>query len=182
MRIYTRTGDDGTTGLLGPSRERKTECRFEAIGAIDELNSHLGLCLAAEPPEQIAQLLTTAQNLLFDIGAEIARDHSVPSSITAEHIVDLEAAMDAMTAELAPLRNFILPGGTESACRLHHARTVCRRAEREILRWNDRQSVDANTLSYVNRLSDWLFVAARYANQTAGVADVIWQKLEGTQR
>jgi cob(I)alamin adenosyltransferase len=179
MKIYTRTGDDGTTGLIGGSRVRKSDLRLECTGTIDELNASLGVAaitLDREALEHLRQI----QNDLFAIGSHLAApnpDSTHSSGLPAlneQLITRLEIQIDAADAELPPLRNFILPGGTEAAARLHLARTVCRRAERLLVRFAMDRPVSTITLTYINRLSDWLFVYARLANQRAGVADIIW--------
>ncbi|MBL8049476.1 MAG: cob(I)yrinic acid a,c-diamide adenosyltransferase [Chthonomonas sp.] len=173
MKIYTRTGDDGTTGLLGNERRAKTDPIFDAIGAVDVLNAHLGLA-ASIATEELHKQLQEIQSRLFDLGAELAQIGATPRTIVSVQEADvaiLESQIDAATAELAPLRNFILPGGTELAARLHVARTVCRRAERAALAHENRPEL----LRFLNRLSDWLFVMARLANHRADRPDHIWQ-------
>lgn len=173
MRVYTRTGDDGTTGLVGNERVLKTDLRIEALGAVDELNAHL-----AELPS--SHLTQRAQNLLFDIGACLASPSTSQLNLSVE-IKRLETDMDQMQETLPPLRNFILPGGSPSAGKAHIARAVARRAERDILRMKSQYDVPDEIVVYINRLSDWLFVLARSLNHSQNVADVIWQKLEGTE-
>lgn len=176
MRIYTGSGDDGTTGLYGAGRVAKTDPRMEAIGAIDELNACIGEALTRPLPDSCRDVLFGVQHKLFDLGAELA---SVSADLVAIHpanIQGLEADMDRMDEQLPPLREFILPGGSPGAAALHVARTVCRRAEREVLRFREFSDVAGNTLVYLNRLSDWLFMAARFANAQAGVPDTTWKK------
>lgn len=180
MKIYTRTGDDGSTGLFGGSRVRKTDPRIECYGTVDELNAAIGLAVVASSP-QLRALLTVAQGELFVIGAELATPGGVPrppgmEPLGAPSIARLEAEIDAAEASLSPLRNFILPGGCEAAARLHVARTVCRRSERLAVALAAEQPVDPMVITYLNRLSDWLFVQARWSNHAAGVQDVPWSR------
>jgi cob(I)alamin adenosyltransferase len=177
VKIYTRTGDKGETSLFGGSRISKNDPRIEAYGTIDELNSLLGLCRAGSLPKPIDAELDRVQSDLFDIGAYLAAPGSDRFGTVPEtRIADLERAIDAMESELQPLKTFIVPGGSESAARLHVARTVCRRAERRVIALEDSSSEMQTTIAYLNRLSDLLFVAARRANQIAGVADTPWSK------
>jgi cob(I)alamin adenosyltransferase len=177
VKIYTRTGDKGETSLFGGSRIAKDDPRIEAYGTIDELNSVVGLVRAAGAPKAIEGELDRVQSDLFDIGAYLAapgKDRF--SSVNETRIADLERAIDAMESELQPLKTFIVPGGSESAARFHVARTVCRRAERRVIALEDPSSEMQTTIAYLNRLSDFLFVAARRVNQIAGVADTPWSK------
>lgn len=173
-KIYTRTGDDGSTGLGDGSRVPKHHARIAAIGSIDELNSHLGLLLT-EPdvPLELNQLLTIIQHELFDLGGEL----SIPgyTRITSDMVTQLEQALDQYNDQLPPLREFILPGGTRAAALCHVARAVCRRAERDMTSLAQQETVSAAALMYVNRLSDLLFVLCRELNRAAGVADVLWK-------
>jgi len=182
MKIYTRTGDDGTTGLFGGSRVAKHDVRVSAYGSVDELNSALGLAIVAPGDVEVRELLRPHQSTLFDLGALLAADgpqaDKLPG-IAPGVITQLEEQMDNFTAELPELRSFILPGGTEQAARLHLARTVCRRAERELtgaleaLPALAQRATDG--LKYLNRLSDWLFVMARVSNKRAGEQDIEWK-------
>lgn len=181
MKIYTRTGDDGTTGLLGGNRVEKDSPRVGAYGAVDELNSHLGLAAAVCNDELLSQVMLRVQHELFDVGAELASNPDAESArktqprITDEHIAWLESRIDEYWNALPPLKQFILPGGCDLAARLHVARTVCRRAERLVLSLSREETVQAKTIIYLNRLSDLLFAMARRANQSAGVEDVVWE-------
>jgi cob(I)alamin adenosyltransferase len=182
MKIYTKTGDDGSTGLIGGTRISKSDPRIDAYGTVDELNAAVGLCAAVTDAEMIEKL-RLVQNELFVIGSLLATPDGGTSETKADlprldegSIKRLEEQMDAADAVLPPLRSFILPGGCELAARLHVARTVCRRAERTLVAFAARQRVDANLMVYVNRLSDWLFVQSRLANHRAGVADVPWTR------
>ena len=173
-RIYTRTGDDGTTGLGDGSRTDKDSLRIEVIGNIDELNSILGLLIASNVSEDIAGYLLNIQHRLFDIGAELSKPgHSTTSQ---EHINRLEELLDNYNAELEPLDEFILPGGNIAGSICHLARTICRRAERSIVRFSRNEFVNPHTLAYINRLSDLLFVYARVITQHKGGKEVIWDK------
>lgn len=180
MKIYTRTGDDGSTGLIGGSRTRKSDPRIECFGAVDELNAALGAAAVVLGPDLVAAL-REVQGELFAMGAHLAMPPGMPRAATLPAIdrawaARLEREIDAAEATLPPLANFILPGGAEPASRLHLARTTCRRAERLLVALAIGHPVDPVILTYFNRLSDWLFVHARQANQLAGVADVPWVK------
>ena len=173
-KIYTRTGDDGTSGLADGSRRAKTDPRFAAIGTVDEVNATIGLC-RLHAADGMAAALARISNDLFDLGADLAfppvADPAYPPlRILTGQVARLEAEIDAMNAPLAPLKSFILPGGTPLAAHLHLARTVCRRAERDALAVAD---ISAPVRHYLNRLSDWLFVAARTANGADG--EILWQ-------
>ena len=170
MKIYTKTGDRGETSLFGGARVAKNDPRIEAYGTIDELNSFAGVARASWPSSPIDAQLARIQSDLFDIGAHLASPGSTRfTGADPARIAELESAIDAMESELQPLRNFILPGGCAAAAHLHVARTVCRRAERLVVALHDEPSI-----VYLNRLSDYLFVAARYANLKHGVDDVTW--------
>ena len=178
-KIYTRTGDDGTTGLVDGSRVAKTDPRMVAIGDVDEANSAIGVAIAALGPGETATALTRIQNDLFDLGADLATpgDDFTPSEMTlrivAEQVALLEAEIDAMNDYLSPLRSFILPGGSSGAAALHLARAITRRAERSAVAATQITPLNPAALSYLNRLSDYLFVAARAVNQN-GAGDVLW--------
>ena len=181
-KIYTRTGDSGKTGLADGSRRAKHDARIIAIGEVDEANAAIGLAL---PPvrawrAELARELSRVQNELFDIGADLATPEEGAAAqwrVGAEPTQWLEARIDAMNAQLQPLRSFILPAGSEAAARLHFARAVARRAERAIARLAAAQGewVNPHVLAYVNRLSDYLFVMARLANHELADGDVLWQ-------
>jgi cob(I)alamin adenosyltransferase len=178
-KVYTRTGDDGTTGLGGGQRVGKDTLRIEAYGTVDELNSVLGVALASGVNEAIAAPLAAIQNELFHLGSDLCileEDKAkmpVPR-IEEQHVVALEKLMDRLSDELSPLENFILPGGSAGAAHLHVARTVCRRAERLVVALSRQEAVGAWTVRYLNRLSDALFVMARHENKECGVPDVPW--------
>jgi cob(I)alamin adenosyltransferase len=173
-KIVTRTGDAGTTGLGDGTRVAKDSARIDAIGAIDELNSTLGLVLSEPLPEAVARCLASVQHDLFDLGGEL----SIPgyAAVTDAHVERLEDAVERFNADLGPLKEFILPGGTRAAATAHVARTVCRRAERTLVRLAATEPVNGAVRRYVNRLSDLLFVLARVLNHAAGRTDVLWQK------
>ena len=179
VKIYTKTGDAGETGLFGGPRVSKDAPRIEAYGSVDELNAVLGLARTEPLPAEIGAMLTRVQNELFDLGAELATPDPAKHGmqiIGPKHIAWQEAAIDRFEAELAPLKQFILPGGTKGSSLLHLARCVCRRAERQIVTLAQLEPLSANLLIYINRLSDLLFVAARLASHRAGLADVPWQR------
>jgi cob(I)alamin adenosyltransferase len=179
MKIYTRTGDDGTTGLLGGARVAKDDPRIAAHGAIDELNASLGVCRAGVLPADIEEVVAALQHQMFVLGAELASPGAPPRGtgvVAKADIAELEAAIDRFEEILAPLQEFILPGGTPAAAALHVARGVCRRAERELVGLGRHAPVRAEAMVFVNRVSDLLFVLARAANAAAGVPDVPWQK------
>lgn len=177
MKIYTRTGDHGQTSLFGGARVPKSDARIEAYGTIDELSSHLGIVRTTLLPAEVDTILNQVQIDLFEIGAHLASPGTsrFPGVDTAR-IEELEHAIDAMERELQPLTTFILPGGSSSAAHLHVARTVCRRAERLVVALQDESPATISTIGYLNRLSDYLFVAARFANARAGVEDVPWKR------
>ncbi|MBI4498646.1 MAG: cob(I)yrinic acid a,c-diamide adenosyltransferase [Chloroflexi bacterium] len=177
-KIYTRTGDAGETGLFAGGRVRKSHPRVEAYGAIDELNAHLGLARALGPDPELDGLLARVQAELFQLGADLATplEASPKWLVRVEDtaVAALEREIDRFEAELEPLRNFILPGGSPVGAALHVARTVCRRAERHLVRLAEETQVNAAAVRYVNRLSDWLFDLARLANHRAGKPEHIW--------
>ncbi len=178
-KIYTRTGDDGTTGLVDGSRCLKHAARMEAIGAVDEANSAIGLAVAALPEGEPRAALIRIQNDLFDLGADLATPGNdfTPSEMVLRVIPkqaeQLEHAIDALNAALSPLTSFILPGGSEAAARVHVARAGVRRAERAMTALAAEAAVNPAALAYINRLSDYLFVLARVLNAN-GAADVLW--------
>jgi cob(I)alamin adenosyltransferase len=175
-KIYTRTGDKGTTGLGDGSRTDKDDPRIEAIGAIDELNSALGLLLSHELPENMQERLSRVQHSLFDLGGELCLPgQSARHVVGAERAGELEAALDELNADLPPLREFILPGGSPAASACHLARAICRRAERRLVSLARAEDVNPAGIMYLNRLSDLLFVMARQLNRQAGKTDVFWR-------
>jgi len=170
--IATRTGDDGTTGLGDGSRLPKDAPRVAALGDVDELNSVVGLLLTEALPEEVAKDLLTIQHDLFDMGAELCIPGHV--AVTAEQVAHLDARLAHYNAALPPLREFILPGGSRPAALAHMARTVCRRAERAVVALATVDSVNAPVRQYLNRLSDLMFVLARYLNNTLAIGDTFW--------
>ncbi len=180
MKVYTRRGDSGETDLFGGPRVSKHHPRVDAYGAIDELNSVLGVCAAVTIHDDLRTLLHALQSTLFEIGSWLAtpdeerrRRSSIPEP-DAGDVERLEHRIDAFETELEPLRRFILPGGTPASAHCHVARTVCRRAERCLVALHHDERIDENALRFVNRLSDLLFVMARVENRRAGVADIEW--------
>jgi cob(I)alamin adenosyltransferase len=181
MKIYTKTGDKGDTGLFGGGRVSKDHPRVEAYGDVDELNAALGLARSTGSLPRVDDVLAGAQRDLFAIGALLAtpdhekmREHLAKARIDDERISDLERAIDAGDAELEPLRAFIVPGGTPKAAALHLARTICRRAERRVVALQHDEKIPQLVVIYLNRLSDLLFTLARVANHRAGAGDVSW--------
>jgi cob(I)alamin adenosyltransferase len=180
-KIYTKTGDSGTTGLFGGGRVPKDDDRVDAYGEVDELNSAIGFARSAEMMPRVDEVLAPVQRDLFAIGAILAtpdpikmREQLAKARIDDERISELEHSIDACDDELEPLRAFILPGGTPKAAALHLARTVCRRAERKVVRLQRSAEVPALVIVYLNRLSDLLFSLARVANKRAGAGEVTW--------
>ena len=173
-KIYTRTGDRGETGLGDGTRMPKDAARIEALGCVDELNSQIGLLLTEPLPDNVRSDLTRIQHNLFDLGGEL----SIPGyvMIGEDHVKQLEDCLDRHNAALPPLKDFILPGGSRPAAIAHLARTVCRRAERSLVRVGRDGSVQPASLQYLNRLSDLLFVLARVLNRAAHVDDILWQR------
>lgn len=178
MKIYTRTGDGGATGLIGGARVPKESRRISAIGDVDELNATIGSAASMITDRDILDRLQQVQCRLFDLGAELASTNGTGSSLNANDVVELENSIDELTEALPPLKAFILPGGDPGASALHLARTVCRRAERSVLLLNRDEPVGQVPRSYLNRLSDWLFVCARAVNVRQGVGDIEWHAKE----
>lgn len=182
MKIYTRTGDSGRTGLFGGGRVPKDHLRVEAYGSVDELNAVIGRSIVDVADARVGERLRTIQQDLFSIGAVLARPPAsegrrTPASpdVPVERVAEMEGWIDSATGELEPLQNFIVPGGTSGAAALHHARTVCRRAERRVVSLSDQMEVGDGILRYLNRLSDLLFTFARLENARAGRRDVVWR-------
>ena len=181
MKIYTKTGDSGDTGLFGGGRVAKNHPRVEAYGDVDELNAVLGVVRATEPMPRVDDVLLPIQRDLFAIGALLAtpdrekmRQHLDKARIDEARIAELEGAIDAGDVELEPLRAFIVPGGTPKAAALHVARTVCRRAERRVVQLSGETEIPSLVIIYLNRLSDLLFTLARVANRRAGAGEATW--------
>jgi cob(I)alamin adenosyltransferase len=176
MKIYTKTGDAGETGLFGGQRVTKDALRVQAYGTVDECNATLGVARTATSDAELDELLGAIQNQLFTVGADLATPGGSPNipRIGDGEVAFLEAAIDRLEAGLAPLKQFILPGGSPAAAQLHVARTVCRRAERRIVSLGDEMEIPPLVIRYLNRLSDLLFTLARVANRMAGVGEVTW--------
>ena len=181
MKIYTKTGDAGDTGLFGGGRVQKDDPRVEAYGDVDELNAVLGLARALEPMPRIDEVLVPMQRDLFSIGALLAtpdlekmHNHLTKANIDDNRIAELERAIDSCESELEPLRAFIVPGGSRKGAALHVARTVCRRAERRVVHQQRDVEIPPLVVIYLNRLSDLLFMLARVANVRAGAGEVTW--------
>ena len=184
MKLYTRTGDDGTTGLFSGARVSKDHPRIAAYGTVDELNAHIGMAGAACDPQQpfqkrLLEIFAPVQSRLFDIGADLATPEGASNEAKIRRIDDAQVAeaegwIDEVDEGNMPMRHFVMPGGTELSARLHVSRTVCRRAERLMVTLSHSEPVGAATIRYVNRLSDLLFAMARRANKEAGVKDVEW--------
>lgn len=178
-KIYTRTGDDGSTGLVGGARISKAALRVAVYGDVDELNSAVGLAVCTASHDPLMTVLRRIQNTLFDLGADLANpgpdQEGTPAlRIGAGAAARLESEIDRLNGDLEPLRSFVLPGGTETAARLHLARAICRRAERQAVALAQTEAVNAHALGYLNRLSDYLFVAARWCNAQDGAHDILW--------
>lgn len=182
MKIYTRTGDGGETGLFGGGRVRKDHLRVVAYGTVDELNAQLGWAVTVLADDGVRARVEALQHDLFAIGAHLSappkedgRPHPHLPALPTGRVEEMEAWMDAADAELPPLREFVIPGGTPGAAALHVARTVCRRAERAVVHLHTTNEVEPGVEMYLNRLSDLLFVLARLENRRAGIADVTWE-------
>ena len=178
VKIYTKTGDDGTTGLIGGKRVNKTSTRIIAYGAVDETNSAIGIVLSHTLDSDINELLTKIQNDLFVVGSDLANPDLENSSnrVTNKMIEYIETQIDRLESELTPITYFILPGGSVLASQLHFARAVCRRAETNIIQISEKEQINTACQIYINRLSDLLFVIARTINNRKNIKDVAWKK------
>jgi cob(I)alamin adenosyltransferase len=183
VKIYTRSGDGGSTALFGGGRVPKDDARVDAYGSVDELNAVIGWCVACTSDVHLQGRLETIQHDLFALGAELAtppprdgRRRPDTPGVPRQRIAEMEGWMDDADTELPELRAFVLPGGTQAAAALHMARTVCRRAERTVVHLAGQEAVDADVITYLNRLSDLLFTFARLSNVRGGRGDVVWQK------
>jgi len=181
LKIYTKTGDDGTTGLVGGSRVKKYDIRLEAYGTIDELNALIGVIRSSDLPNDVIEILVKIQNKLFNIGSILASDEkgevfTANLAITEANINDLEVAIDEYQKQLPELTHFVLPGGDFASAQCHVARTVCRRAERRILEFAERSKVQTEIIIYINRLSDFLFVLSRKLAADSGIEELVWKK------
>ncbi len=178
LKVYTRTGDQGTTALFGAGKVSKTNVRVQAYGEVDELNAVVGVVRSSNPPEPLPDQLRVISEWLFTLGADLATPRSASltvARISPQYTQQLEQWIDQFEEQLPPLKHFILPGGLPSAAYLHLARTVCRRAERAIVALAEREDIGPDILPFINRLSDFFFVAARWANYRGGVPDELWQ-------
>ena len=181
MKIYTKTGDKGETGLFGGDRVSKDSTRIESYGSVDELNSFIGLAITEVKDEEVKNLLSKIQNELFIIGSNLAAPNlkkdkkNIIPKISEDFFKEAENAIDHFEEKLEPLKNFILPGGSKGAALLNVCRTVCRRAERRVVALNNTVKIDEKIIIFLNRLSDLLFVLARNENQISGNKDVIWK-------
>ncbi len=178
MKIYTKTGDSGTTSLFGGKRVDKNSLRIEAYGCVDELNSLIGVIVAGKPPADVLKKLIRVQAELFILGTDLATPTDVKVKIpriTKGFVARTEKEIDAMEKRLPNLKNFILPGGSKIGSQLHLARTVARRTERRIVELSQAERINQNSLIYINRLSDWLFVMARYINSLEKVKEITWK-------
>ncbi len=181
MKIYTKNGDSGKTCLFGGQKVWKDDLRINAYGTIDELNSLIGLAVTEINDVELNNILKRIQNELFIIGSDLAAPREITNSnyiirIDQNYSINLEKQIDRFVDELPELKNFILPGGTKAAAILHHARTVCRRAEREIVKLSRNAEIGNEIIVYLNRLSDFLFVLSRIVNHRSGIKDIIWEK------
>jgi cob(I)alamin adenosyltransferase len=182
MNIYTKTGDKGETGLFGAGRVSKDSLRIEAYGTVDELNSFIGLAVVESDNSDVKKMLKEIQNMLFVVGSDLASPNESKSGgfaiprVEESHSERVEKFIDEMSEQLEELRFFILPGGTKAASVIHIARTVCRRAERKVVALNKQEIINKNIIIFLNRISDFLFVLARFENKLSGVQDVQWEK------
>ena len=179
MKIYTKTGDKGKTALFGGPRVAKDAQRIEAYGSVDELNSHIGVARALNPPREVDEILEPIQHQLFVLGADLATPQASRRKaidvIETQHVERLERTIDHIEKSLEPLKAFVLPGGSRLAAELHVARTVCRRVERRIVNLLRKGEIGTTPFVYINRLSDLLFVLARFANKLEGVEEIKWK-------
>lgn len=182
MKIYTKTGDNGETGLFGGKRVPKNSYRIEAYGTIDELNAFIGLTVTEVADNSVKSLLNKIQDQLFTVGADLATPDNDKNSgknidrTPEEFFIELENEIDIYDAKLEKLKNFILPGGSKAAAHLHICRTISRRAERQVVALKSKENIEKNIIIFLNRLSDLFFVLARYENAVSGTPDVIWSK------
>ena len=178
MKIYTKTGDDGTTGLIGNKRVRKSNLRIASYGQVDELNASIGIVLSSKLGKDIRDLLTRVQNDLFVVGADLANPNldNKSNRVTSEMVLFLEKEIDRLEENLSPITFFILPGGDMVASQVHLARAICRRAEIDVVKLSEVDKINNECLVYMNRLSDLLFVVARTINKRKKISDVAWKK------
>ena len=177
MKIYTKTGDDGNTGLQGDFRISKSHPRIIAYGTVDEANAAIGVVLTNTLDEDISQLLNQIQNDLFLLGSDLSNQNlnDLKNRVTLEMIEKLEESIDTFESELPPITNFILPGGNVAASQIHQVRTIVRRAETLVVKLSDKDEINSNCIKYLNRLSDLMFVMGRLINKRNGIEDIIWK-------
>jgi cob(I)alamin adenosyltransferase len=177
MKIYTKTGDDGNTGLQGDFRISKSHPRIIAYGTVDEVNAAIGVVLTNTLDDDISQLLNQIQNDLFLLGSDLSNQNlnNLKNRVTLEMIEKLEESIDIFESELPPITNFILPGGNVAASQIHQVRTIVRRAETLLVKLSDKDEINSNSIKYLNRLSDLMFVMGRLINKRNGVEDIIWK-------
>ena len=177
MKIYTKTGDDGNTGLQGDFRISKSHPRIIAYGTVDEANAAIGVVLTNTLDEDVSQLLNQIQNDLFLLGSDLSNQNlnDLKNRVTLEMIEKLEESIDIFESELPPITNFILPGGNVAASQIHQVRTIVRRAETLVVKLSDKDEINSNCIKYLNRLSDLMFVMGRLINKRNGIEDIIWK-------
>ena len=177
MKIYTKTGDDGNTGLQGDYRISKSHSRIMAYGTVDEANASIGIFLTNTLDDDIRQVLTQIQNELFLLGSDLSNQNlnDLKNRISLESVEKLEEIIDKFELELSPITNFILPGGNVAAAQIHQVRTIVRRAETLVVKLSDKDEINSNCIKYLNRLSDLMFVMGRLINKRNGVEDIIWK-------
>ena len=177
MKIYTKTGDDGNTGLQGDFRISKSHSRIMAYGTVDEANAAIGIVLTNTLDDDIRQVLTQIQNELFLLGSDLSNQNlnDLKNRISLESVEKLEEIIDKFELELSPITNFILPGGNVAAAQIHQVRTIVRRAETLVVKLSDKDEINSNCIKYLNRLSDLMFVMGRLINKRNGVDDIIWK-------
>jgi len=177
MKIYTKTGDDGNTGLQGDFKISKSHPRIIAYGTVDEVNAAIGVVLTNTLDDDVSQLLNQIQNDLFLLGSDLSNQNlnDLKNRVTLEMIENLEESIDTFESELSPITNFILPGGNIAAAKIHQVRTIVRRAETLVVKLSDKDEINSNSIKYLNRLSDLMFVMGRLINKRNGVEDIIWK-------
>ncbi len=177
MKIYTKTGDDGNTGLQGDFKISKSHPRIIAYGTVDEVNAAIGVVLTNTLDDDVSQLLNRIQNDLFLLGSDLSNQNlnDLKNRVTLEMIENLEESIDTFESELSPITNFILPGGNIAAAQIHQVRTIVRRAETLVVKLSDKDEINSNSIKYLNRLSDLMFVIGRLINKRNGVEDIIWK-------
>lgn len=177
MKIYTKTGDDGNTGLQGDFKISKSHPRIIAYGTVDEVNAGIGVVLTNTLDDDVSQLLNQIQNDLFLLGSDLSNQNlnDLKNRVTLEMIENLEESIDTFESELSPITNFILPGGNIAAAQIHQVRTIVRRAETLVVKLSDKDEINSNSIKYLNRLSDLMFVMGRLINKRNGVEDIIWK-------